>query len=299
MSLLVVGSIAFDTILTPAGEGKDVLGGSAVHFTASSSFYTPTRVVGVVGEDFDHGLLQFLRDRNADLGGIYTERGKTFRWTGRYHKNMNERDSLATELNVFENFRPNIPESYRDSEYIFLANINPDLQSEVLDQVRRPVFTALDTMNFWIDGSREILEKVLARVDCVFLNDTEIQEFSGEHNLARAAKIVSDMGPDTIIIKKGEHGALMYHDSSFFVLPAYILESVIDPTGAGDSFAGGFMGYIAQRKDVSDSSLRNALAYGTCMASFCCEDFGSGRFKTLHKEEIELRVNDFKQLISL
>jgi len=299
MSLLVVGSLAFDTIETPHGSGRDVLGGSAVHFSAASSFFAQTQLVGVVGEDFDMKHLDFLKERNADLGGVSIEHGKTFRWSGSYHENMNDRDTLSTDLNVFEHFRPRIPEEFRDSEFLFLANINPDLQIEVLSQVSNPAFIALDTMNFWIEGCRPALEQVLNKVDCVILNDSEAKDFSGESNLANAAKAVAGFGPEFVIIKKGEHGSMLYHDGSFFLLPAFLLESVTDPTGAGDSFAGGFMGYIARQGSADPETIRTAMAYGTCMASFCCEDFGSGRFIGLTTEEIDARFETFKKMISL
>jgi len=299
MSLLVVGSIAYDSIHTPAGSVENVLGGSATHFASASSFFTPTRIVGVVGEDFDRNELGYLKERDADLRGIYTEKGKTFRWEGKYHLNMNARDTLKTELNVFENFTPRIVDSFRNSRYIFLANIHPGLQLDVLEQINQPQFTALDTMNFWIEGCRPSLEKVLAKVDCVILNDSEAQDFSGEYNLIRAAHYVARTGPKIVIIKKGEHGALMYYDSAFFALPAFLLERVVDPTGAGDSFAGGFMGYLAQQDNLKPETLRLAIAYGTCMASFCCEQFGAGRLKNLRKEEIAVRFSRFRKLISL
>ncbi|KPK87449.1 sugar kinase [bacterium SM23_31] len=298
MSLLVVGSIAYDSIQTDSGSVENVLGGSAIHFSAASSFFAPTGIVGVVGEDFRKDELKFLIERNVDVSGIVTESGRTFRWSGRYHADMNERDTLSTELNVFEHFKPRIPESYKDSEYIFLANINPGLQLEVLRQVHNPRFAALDTMNFWIEGSRSELLAVLKKVDAVILNDTEAQQFCGEHNLVKAAKAMALHGPRIVVIKKGEHGSILFHDSSFFVLPAFLLESVIDPTGAGDSFAGGFIGYLAQQKKLDNGTLRQAVAYGTCMASFCCEGFGTDRLAAVDKEDYTGRFIEFQKLVN-
>lgn len=298
MSLLVVGSIAYDSIQTDSGSVENALGGSAIHFSAASSFFVPTGIVGVVGEDFQKDELKFLIERNVDISGIVTERGKTFRWSGRYHADMNERDTLNTELNVFEHFRPEIPDSYKDAEYLFLANINPELQLEVFEQVHNPAFAALDTMNFWIEGSRSELLSVLKKVDAVILNDTEAQQFTGEHNLAKAAKAIGLHGPKIVVIKKGENGSILYHNDSFFVLPAFLLESVIDPTGAGDSFAGGFMGYLAQQKKISNGTLRLAMAYGTCIASFCCEGFGTHRLAAMEKEETAERLAAFQKLVN-
>ena len=215
MTLLVVGSIAYDSIETPTGSVKDALGGSAIHFSAASSLYVQTRIVGVVGEDFNTDDLRFLSARNADTSGIVSENGRTFRWSGRYHENMNNRDSLSTELNVFEHFQPNIPESFKNSEYIFLANIHPKLQLDVLEQVTNPAFVALDTMDFWIEGKRPELEKILSKVDAVILNDSEALQFSGALNYPKAARTISKFGPKIVIIKKGEHGAILYHEGTF------------------------------------------------------------------------------------
>ncbi|MFC1513585.1 PfkB family carbohydrate kinase [candidate division KSB1 bacterium] len=297
MSLLVVGSIAFDTIETESGRIEKALGGSAVHFSSSSSFFSQTRLVGVVGEDFDLSLLDFLKERGTDLGGIETQPGKTFHWSGKYHTNMNERDTLVTELNVFENFNPNIPETFKESEFIFLANIDPSLQLNVLEQVKNPSFTALDTMNFWIEGSRPVLMEVLKKVDAVILNDTEAQQFSEEYNIAKAAKFIVEHGPRIVVIKKGEHGSMLYYDGEFFVLPAFVLENVFDPTGAGDSFAGGFVGFLAKQQKITRDTLRSAMAYGTCVASFCCEEFGVEKLAKLDKKEISNRFDEFRKIV--
>ena len=299
MTLLVVGSIAYDSIETPTGSVKDALGGSAIHFSAASSLYVQTRIVGVVGEDFNTDDLRFLSARNADTSGIVSENGRTFRWSGRYHENMNNRDSLSTELNVFEHFQPNIPESFKNSEYIFLANIHPKLQLDVLEQVTNPAFVALDTMDFWIEGKRPELEKILSKVDAVILNDSEALQFSGALNYPKAARTISKFGPKIVIIKKGEHGAILYHEGTFFALPAYILENVTDPTGAGDSFAGGFMGYLAQQNNLKNSTLRSGMANGTCTASFCCEDFGINRLSSVNKKDIDRRLREFRELVGI
>jgi sugar/nucleoside kinase (ribokinase family) len=299
MQVLVVGSVAYDTIETPQQKVERILGGSAIHFSAASSLFVPTRIVAVVGEDFRWDDVALLRERGVDTGGISVERGKTFYWSGRYHKNMNVRDTLATELNVFERFSPKIPEGFRDSPYLFLANINPSLQLDVLKQVENPVFTALDTMNFWIEGSRSELVSVLKRVDAVIVNDSEAVEFTGESTIPAAAKAITAYGPRFVIIKKGEHGCLLYGDDGYGALPAYILESVVDPTGAGDSFAGGFIGYIARSERINAQTLRTAAAYGTCAASFCCEDFGTNRLTRCTIQQITERFEAYKQLIAL
>ncbi len=299
MTLLVVGSIGYDSIETPLGSITDTLGGSSIHFSAASSLFTETRIVSVVGDDFNEDELRFLVDRSTDISGVVTESGKTFRWSGRYHENMNDRDTLSTELNVFEHFKPDIPDSFKDSKFIFLANTHPNLQLDVLDQIANPEFVAMDTMNFWIEGNRSELETVLKRVDAVILNDSEALEFSGEMTYPRAARSIAKFGPKFVIIKKGEHGALLYHDGSYFVLPAYILESVADSTGAGDSFAGGFMGYLAQQGSTENSSVRLGMAYGTCTASFCCEDFSTKRLASVTENDIKNRFRLYKQLIKI
>ncbi|MCP4724875.1 MAG: sugar kinase, partial [bacterium] len=285
----------YDSVITPFGEVEDALGGSAVHFSAASSLFTETKIVGVVGEDYKMEELDFLKKRGTDLSGISVEKGKTFRWKGRYHKNMNIRDTLSTELNVFASFEPEIPDSLRSSEYLFLANIHPELQLKVLEQVEKPKLTALDTMNFWIDDFRSSLEKVLAKVDIVVMNDSEVMDFTGEQNLVTAAKRITERGPRIVIIKKGEHGSILFHENEFFILPAYLIETVIDPTGAGDSFAGGFMGYIAKKDKIDSKTLKRAMAYGTCTASFLCEAFGMRALKNLSMDDLEERLKSFKQ----
>ncbi len=298
MSLLVVGSIAYDTVETPFGKVEDSLGGSALYFSAAASLFGPVNVVGVVGSDFDASKISFLKKRGVDLEGLYMESGKTFRWGGRYYEDMNKRETLFTYLNVFERFQPRIPEHYRQSEYVFLANIDPELQLQVLDQIEKPKLVVLDTMNFWISGKRNELEKVLKRCDIIILNDEEAREITSEANLIKATKRILDYGPKSVIVKKGEHGAMLYHNGHFFFAPAFPLEKVIDPTGAGDSFAGGFMGYIAKTDKTDFATLKKAVIYGSTIASFNVEDFSFNRLKTLTMEEIEERVKAFKELTS-
>ncbi len=297
MSVLVVGSIALDTVKTPYGNADDSLGGSALYFSAAASLFGPVNVVGVVGSDFDASKISFLKKRGVNFDGLYVDSGDTFRWGGRYHKNLNKRDTLFTYLNVFENFQPKIPAQYRDADYVFLANIDPSLQLQVLDQIKKPKLVVLDTMNFWISGKRQMLEEVVKRCDILILNDEEARELSNEENLITAIKKISSNGkPGTLIVKKGEHGAALYHKNSFFYIPAYPIERVIDPTGAGDSFAGGFLGYIAREKNHRLTTMKKAVVYGTTIASYNVEDFSFNRLKNLANEEIEKRYKEFKAL---
>lgn len=295
-SILVVGSIAYDTVETPYGKVKDSLGGSGLYFSAAASLFSPVNVVGVVGSDFDVSKISFLKKRKVDFNGLYVESGETFRWGGRYHEDTNKRDTLFTLLNVFEDFQPRIPVEYRKTEYIFLANIDPVLQLNVLDQIEKPKLTVLDTMNFWISGKLPTLREVIKRCDILILNDEEARELTGRSNLMTATREIVTMGPQTAIIKKGEHGALLYHNEKFFFAPAFPLEKVVDPTGAGDTFAGGFLGYLAKANDFSERTLRKAVIYGSAIASFNVEDFSFNRLIDLKKEELEERVRLFKQL---
>ncbi len=296
MSLLVVGSIAYDTVETPFGKVEDSLGGSALYFSAAASLFGPVNVVGVVGSDFDAYKISFLKKRGVNLDGLYMESGKTFRWGGRYYEDMNKRETLFTYLNVFERFQPRIPEEYRHSEYVFLANIDPELQLKVLEQIQKPKLVVLDTMNFWINGKRAQLQTVLKRSDIIVVNDEEAREMTGEFNLIKAIKRIVEYGPKSVIVKKGEHGAMLYQDGKFFFAPAFPLEKVVDPTGAGDSFAGGFMGYLAKTDKTDFATLKKAIIYGSTIASFNVEDFSFNRLKTLTMEEIEQRVELFKEL---
>ena len=297
MSLLVVGSVAYDAIETPHGNAPRILGGAASYFALAASNFTPVRLVGVVGDDFGKQDEEILRRRRIDLEGLERAKGKTFFWAGRYNQNMNERTTLATELNVFANFNPKLPESYRDSPYIFLANIAPTLQCSVLQQVRRkPKLVALDTMNYWIERTPAELRETLKHTQILMINDDETRQLTGEHNLLRAAKHIFKMGPKTLVIKRGEHGALMVHNRFLFSVPAFPLEEVFDPTGAGDSFAGGFMGYLASAGRVNDETLKRAMVYGSVVGSFTVERFGVDRLKTLTRREIESRAKRFSKL---
>jgi len=296
VSILVVGSVAFDSIRTPFGEAPEVLGGSANYFSTAASFFTPVRLVAVVGEDFPESHLEFLRSRGVDLTGLQRVPGKTFRWVGEYGRDFNEARTLETQLNVFASFTPRIPEALRDSEVVFLANIDPDLQREVLGQVRRPALVALDTMNYWITGKLASLKKTLGLIDLLVINDAETRQLAGEPNLMRAARTIQSWGPRTLIIKRGEYGALMLNGQEWFSAPAFPLETVRDPTGAGDCFAGGSMGYLASVMRFDDAALRRAMIYGSVMASFNVEAFSLERLKTLTLPEIQTRFRAFRRL---
>lgn len=296
MGLLVIGSVAFDSVKTPFGKVEDVLGGSATYFSVAASFFTDVSLVAVVGEDFPEEHVQFLKSRKIDVSGLERVPGKTFRWKGEYSYQLNEAKTLDTQLNVFQSFKPKIPESYRDSEVVFLANIEPGLQREVLKQVRKPKLVACDTMNFWIKGSKDSLIETLKMVDVLIINDAEARELAGEPNLVRAAGKIRAMGPDSLIVKQGEYGALLFADHGIFSAPAYPLESVFDPTGAGDSFAGGFMGYLSKTMMFDKPNIRKAIIFGSVLASFNVEDFSLNRFKKLNREEIDLRFREFRAL---
>jgi len=296
VSLLVVGSIAYDSVETPFGRVEDVLGGAAAHFSAAATFFTKVQMVGVVGEDYDLSHLDFLRSRGADLAGVTRAKGKTFRWKGRYGFNLNEAETLDTQLGVFADFRPELPKAYRKAPYVFLANIHPALQLDVLEQIEKPKFVAMDTMNFWIQGERSAVEKTLAAVDMVVINEGEARQLSGEYNLIRAAQAILSYGPSRLVIKRGEYGALMFTKDHIFASPAYPLESVFDPTGAGDSFAGGLMGHLARTGELSNENFRLAIVLGSVMASFHVEDFSMDRNKRLVPEEIQARFRSFRAL---
>lgn len=296
MSLLVVGSVAFDSVETPFGKVEEVLGGSATYFSTAASYFTDVRLVAVVGKDFPDKHLRFLKGKGIDIKGMQKAPGKTFRWKGRYDFDLNQAHTLDTQLNVFAAFNPRIPDEYRDTPYVFLANIDPVLQLDVLKQVKKPRLVACDTMNFWIERKPKELKETLKHVDILTINEAEIRELSKESNLVKAAKRVLSFGPDTVIIKQGEYGALMFSDSSVFSAPAYPLESVFDPTGAGDSFAGGFMGYLSRAGRISDRNIRQAIIVGSVMASFDVEDFSLNRMKGLKNREIETRFMEFRKL---
>jgi sugar/nucleoside kinase (ribokinase family) len=296
MSILVVGSVALDTVKTPFGQAEETLGGSATYFAAAASFFTDVRLVAVVGEDFPEHHLGFLRSRNVDLRGLQRVPGETFRWVGEYGYDLNEARTLDTRLNVFANFAPKIPEEYRDSEVVFLANIDPDLQRDVLGQVRRPAYVAADTMNYWITGKPESLRQTLRLVDTLLINDAEVRQLAGESNLVQAARKILTWGPQSLVIKRGEYGALMLNKGEWFAAPALPLEEVRDPTGAGDSFAGGFMGYLANTMNFTDASVRKAMVMGSVMASFNVEAFSLDRLRTATYGEIESRYRTFMRL---
>jgi len=296
MSILVVGSVAFDSVTTPFGEADDVLGGSASYFSTSASFFTDVQLVAVIGEDFPSQHIDFLNSRNIDLSGLQTSPGKTFRWKGRYEYDLNEAHTLDTQLNVFESFKPQLPENFRDAEYVFLANIDPELQLEVLQQVRNPKFIACDTMNFWIDGKREELIRTLGKVDILIINEAEVRQLAEEPNLIKAAQIVRGFGPQTLVVKRGEYGILMFSEGSIFAAPAYPLDEVFDPTGAGDTFAGGFVGYLAATRNLDEANMRKATVFGTVMASFTVEKFSLDRLKELDHRDISDRYRKIKLL---
>ncbi|WP_029917750.1 PfkB family carbohydrate kinase [Pelobacter seleniigenes] len=296
MSILVVGSVAFDSVTTPFGEADDVLGGSASYFSTSASFFTDVQLVAVIGEDFPQQHIDFLTSRNIDLSGLQTSPGKTFRWKGRYEYDLNEAHTLDTQLNVFESFKPQLPENFRDAEYVFLANIDPELQLDVLQQVRNPKFIACDTMNFWIDGKREELIRTLGKVDILIINEAEVRQLAEEPNLIKAAQIVRGFGPRTLVVKRGEYGILMFSEGSTFAAPAYPLDEVFDPTGAGDTFAGGFVGYLAATRNLDEANMRKATVFGTVMASFTVEKFSLDRLKELDHRDISDRYRKIKLL---
>ena len=296
MSLLVVGSVAFDSVKTPFGEREEILGGSATYFSTAASYFTDVNLVAVVGEDFPEQHINFLKSRGINVEGLERQSGKTFRWKGEYGFQLNEANTLETHLNVFETFRPTIPQSYSDSEVVFLANIDPELQSEVLRQVNSPKIIACDTMNFWISGKRESLLNTLKSVDVLIINDGEARQLAMEANLVKAAGVIRSYGPKHVIVKRGEYGALMFNSKSVFAAPAYPLESVFDPTGAGDSFAGGFLGYLASTRNFTEASMRQAVICGSVMASFVVEDFSLNRIRALDYEEILNRYREFKRL---
>jgi sugar/nucleoside kinase (ribokinase family) len=296
MSILVVGSVAYDTVETPFGKAERVLGGSASFFSVAASFFVPVRLVAVIGDDFGEEQLAAFRDRPIDVEGLERMEGKTFHWGGKYSLDLNSRDTLFTDLNVFELFKPKIPASYRSSEAVFLGNIDPVLQRQVLEQVEKPKLVACDTMNFWIDGKPDELRDTLRQVQILLINDAETRELSGEWNLVKAARAVRKMGPQTLVVKKGEHGVLMFTEEGCFSAPAYPLENVFDPTGAGDTFAGGFLGYLASTGEQGDAALRRAIVVGSTLASFCCEAFSLDRLLTLTRKEIDERYRQFQDL---
>lgn len=296
MSLTVVGSVALDTVETPMGKNIEGLGGSAVYFSLSAQHFTPVHLVGVVGEDFPQEHVELLGSRRINLDGLERVPGRTFRWSGRYHADVNFRDTLDTQLNVFESFHPKLPAAAQANQFLFLGNIHPALQMEVLNQTRHK-FVALDSMNLWIEIALDDLKKVLAKVDCIILNDSEAKLLTGESNLRKAARAIRELGPGIIVIKKGEHGAMLFAEhNEVFSMPALPLEEVVDPTGAGDSFAGGFMGYLAHLGATDVGALRAAMVYGSACASHTCEAFGPDRLSEIERQHIDARVRQFREL---
>lgn len=300
MSLLVVGTVAFDAIETPFGKTDKIIGGAATYISwAASNFYKNINLVSVVGDDFPSSEIENLVQRGVNTEGLQIRQGeKSFFWSGKYHMDMNSRDTLATELNVLADFDPVLPEQYKDSEFLMLGNLTPQVQMRVLDQMnKRPKLVALDTMNFWMDIAMDALLQVLKRIDVLTINDEEARQLSGEFSLIKAARKILKMGPKYLVVKKGENGALLFHDDNVFFAPALPLEDVFDPTGAGDTFAGGFIGHIAATKDISFDNMKRAVIFGSALASFCVEKFGVERLKEINKDEIDDRVNEFIDLV--
>jgi len=296
--LLVVGSVALDSVKTPFGEAEEVLGGSATYFSYAASFFSPVQLVAVVGEDFPQAHLDLLKRRQVDLTGLQVAKGRTFRWAGEYGYDLNEAKTLDTQLNVFADFRPDLPDSYRQPSFLFLANIDPDLQWEILHQVERPRLVAMDTMNFWINGKRQAVERILSEADALIINDGEARQLTQEPNLVKAAEAVLAFGLQLVVIKRGEYGAVLFAHGNFFFAPAFPLAAVLDPTGAGDSFAGGFMGALARDGGMDEAGLRRAVVYGSVMASFAVEDFSLRRLTRLRPEEIEERFRAFQEMVT-
>lgn len=297
-TVLVVGSVALDSVETPFGRADDVLGGSGTFFASAASHFAPVQLVGVVGDDYPLAQLEVLATRGVDLTGVEHAVGTSFRWRGRYRHDLNSAETLETHLGVFSHFRPKIPEQFRRAPFVFLANIDPRLQLQVLEQVDKPRLVACDTMNFWIESRRPELVELLSHVDLITLNDAEARQLTGLSNLVQAARWILEKGPKHVLIKKGEHGAFMFTPDSVFFAPAYPLEAVFDPTGAGDSFAGGFIGYLASTGDLSDRAMRRAVVVGSAMGSFAVEKFSNTRLLEITRAEIDARVEEFRQLVS-
>lgn len=296
MSLVIVGSVAFDTIRTPWGDRERIVGGSGSYCSLAASYFTKPRIVGVVGRDFPRTTLALLKARGVDLAGLRVKAGKTFHWEGRYEDDPNRRTTLRTDLNVFADFRPEVPEAYRSSRIVYLANLNPEHHDFILGQFRKPALVAMDTIRLWIDTKREALLRELARVDIFFANDEEARLITGEMNLISAGKALVRLGPSLVLLKKGEHGALVFGRDFVFGVLAHPCEHVIDPTGAGDSFAGGFLGYLDRAPGLAGKDIRRAAVYGSVLASFAIEDFGIGRFLTLERDLVEARFRQFRKL---
>jgi len=297
--LLIVGTLAFDKIETPFGKTDKILGGAATFIGLSASqFEVQSAIVSVVGDDFPQGYLEMLQSKNIDTSGVeIVKGGKTFFWSGKYHNDMNSRDTLITELNTLADFNPVVPESFKDTDFLMLGNLHPSIQQSVIEQIpERPKLVVLDTMNFWMDNAWDELIAVIKKIDVITINDEEARQLSGEYSLVKAAQKIHEMGPKYVVIKKGEHGALLLNDDKMFYAPALPLAEVYDPTGAGDTFAGGFIGYLAKTKDISFENMKNAVIYGSNLASFCVEKFGTRRMEYLTNDEIHKRLRRFKEL---
>ena len=299
MGILVVGSMALDSVETPFGKVDNVLGGSASYFSLAARMFTDVNVVAVIGKDFPQKHLDLFNSKDINLDGLKQEDGFTFRWSGEYGYDLSDAKTLETHLNVFETFTPELPDHYKNSEYVFLANIDPAIQLKVLEQVENPKLVACDTMNFWIENKIEELKKLLEKIDILIINDSEARELAGEPIIVKAARKIMELGPEMLIVKRGEYGALMFSDSGIFYAPSYPLEQVFDPTGAGDTFAGGFMGYVAGKKVSNINEYKKAVIYGSVMASFTVEDFSVNRISTVKKEEIETRFLAFRKLSNI
>jgi sugar/nucleoside kinase (ribokinase family) len=296
--LLIVGTVAFDAIETPFGKTDKILGGAATYIGLSASqFDVESAIVSVVGEDFPQEYLELFRNRKINLSGTeIVKGGKTFFWSGKYHNDLNSRDTLDTQLNVLADFQPVVPENFKSPDVVMLGNLHPMVQLSVLEQIERPKLVVLDTMNFWMDNTWDDLMKVIEKVDALTINDEEARQLTNEYSLVKAARKIAEMGPKYVVIKKGEHGALLFHNEQIFFAPALPLEEVFDPTGAGDTFAGGFTGYLAHTGDISFRNMKNAVIYGSNLASFCVEKFGTERMQELTKEEVHQRLEEFKSL---
>lgn len=296
MGILVVGSVAFDSVKTPFGKREEILGGSAVYFSVAASYFAPVSLVAVVGADFPEANISFLQNKGIDTSGLVRQEGKTFRWRGEYGFDLNTAKTLETQLNVFADFSPRIPSSHRSPEYVFLGNIDPDLQRTVLEQIKRPKLVACDTMNYWIECKRQSLIRTLSLVDILLINEAEARQLTSESNLLKAAQQILTWGPKTLVIKRGEYGVLMFGTDRAFGTPAFPVAEVADPTGAGDSFAGGFMGFLAASREIDEQTLRKAVVFGSVMASFNISEFGPGGLADLTYPEIEARYREFREL---
>lgn len=298
MSILVVGSVALDSVETPFGNRKEVLGGSATFFSLGASFFSKVDIVAVVGEDFPRRYVKLLKDNGVGALGLSVNKGKTFRWKGRYDYDLNTAHTISTHLNVFKDFDPCVPKDLSRPEFLFLANIDPDLQYKVLSQVKRPKLVACDSMNYWINTKRRSLEKLLGGIDILLLNDAEARQLSGEYNLIKAASSVISFGPKAVVIKRGEHGVLYFSSKAHFVAPAYLLETICDPTGAGDTFAGGMVGYLSRVGSINEAAIRKSIIYGSIMASFTVEDFSVNRLLKISRKDIKDRFDHYRKITS-